>query len=330
MKQWVRQRALSRLQTLRGTKVKAPTRTAKTTSGLMASALDCFEAWCAEFETDEWRAKAVKEKKSVGAFYFHWAGPKDIVRPEVARYDVLDGITSSYQFFMLRQGAALMRRHSCWCPACFAAAMAGTGEGTRLTSEYLVPGCVHIGKEDAGLYEWRNASCRAREGGEVCGPDKRARTRGHELAAQGMQPGEWVLVECFGDEEGEMWLGKTMAFPDFGGKGMEKHVGGQATEFNVAFNTGDCKVAVQWYERLPDGDKDGANERREFRMGKPAVDVINSTELRARGFSMDLISTGPPRRLRGAARAACAADAEGYRQWRLPLSVEGEALTWCR
>ena len=91
----------------------------------------------------------------MSAFYFHWAGPNDIVHKTDARYDVLEGITSSYQFFMLRQGAALMRLHSCWCPACFTAAMAGTGEGTFIKSEYLVPGCVHIEKEGAALYEWQ-------------------------------------------------------------------------------------------------------------------------------------------------------------------------------
>jgi len=314
LKQWVRQRALSLLQVLRGTKVKAPARTAKTSSAMMASAFDCYEAWRAEFETDVWRAKAAKEHRSVSAFYFHWAGPNDIVHKTDARYDVLEGITSSYQFFMLRQGAALMRQHSCWCPACFTAAMAGTGERTFIKSEYLVPGCVHIGKEDAALYEWHNRSCRARDGAEVGEPDLRARTRGHMLATQRVRPGEWVLVECFGDEEDEMWLGKTVAFPDFDGECVEKHVGGQAKEFNVAFNTGDYKLAVQWYERLPDGYRDGGNERREFRMGKPAVDVVSSTELRPRAFSMDLISSGPPLPGGAAGRAARDADVEGRRQ----------------
>ena len=37
----------------------------------------------------------------MSAFNFHWAGPNDIVHKTDARYDVLEGITSSYQFFML-------------------------------------------------------------------------------------------------------------------------------------------------------------------------------------------------------------------------------------
>lgn len=32
-------------------------------------------------------------------------------------------------------------------------------------------------------------------------PDKRAREHGNALAAEGLQPGQWVLVEAFGDEQ---------------------------------------------------------------------------------------------------------------------------------
>ena len=60
-----------------------------------------------------------------------------------------------------------------------------------------------------------------------------------------MVPGEWVLAECFGDEEDEMRLGKTVAgFED--GSCADRHMGLQATEYKVAFHDGDYKVAVQW------------------------------------------------------------------------------------
>ena len=314
LKQWIRQRAQSRLQ-VSGTKVTMPKKVA-TTSGLMASALDCFEAWQGHFETGEWRAAAVAVKRPVTGIYFHWAGLEDIVRPPTAQYEVLEGISHSYQFFMLRQGAVLMRRHSCWCKACFAVAMGGPGEGTCLTSDYEVPACERTGADVAVFYQWHNASCRAKAGGEVAQPDKRAREHGHALAAAGMVPGEWVLAECFGDEEDEMWLGKTVAgFED--GSCAERHTGLQATEYKVAFHDGDYKVAVQWYERLVEG---GSSERREFKMGKPQIDVINSTELRAYGFHVDVLSVGPPLRpgARSAERAARLADAEEHRHWRLP------------
>ena len=77
-----------------------------------------------------------------------------------------------------------------------------------------------------------------------------------------------MLAECFG---------KTVAGIE-DGSCAERHMGLQATEYKVAFHDGDYKVAVQWYERLVEG---GSSERREFKMGKPQIDVINSTELRA-------------------------------------------------
>ena len=94
--------------------------------------------------------------------------------------------------------------------------------------------------------------------------------------------------------------------------------------YKLAFHNGDNKVAVQWYERLVEG---GSSERREFKMGKPQIDVINSTELRACGFHVDVLSAGPPLRpgARSAERAARLADAEEHRHWRLPLSTEAEA-----
>ncbi len=38
---------------------------------------------------------------------------------------------------------------------------------------------------------------------------------GHALALAGPKPDQRVLVEAFGEDEGEMWFGKTVAFGDF-------------------------------------------------------------------------------------------------------------------
>ena len=82
-----------------------------------------------------------------------------------------------------------------------------------VSCSFNVPYCTHAGNT---LYSWRNKSCRAKTGAEACSPDKRARDRGHALAAAGISPGQWVLVEAFGDNDDEMWLGKTVGFSDFG------------------------------------------------------------------------------------------------------------------
>ena len=62
-----------------------------------------------------------------------------------------------------------------------------------------------------------------------------------------------MLVEAFGDNDDEMWLGKTVEFSDFGRQSCcKKHTEGQRNIYGMRFNTGDFMVAVQLYERLPE------------------------------------------------------------------------------
>ena len=160
-----------------------------------------------------WRQQQRSEKKPISAMHFHWVTSADIYRPDkgAVEYDCVEGISSSYQYFMLRQGGVLIRNHSCWCRACFKVAMGGPGAGratSGLDADYGVHECVHATEE---FYEWSNKSCRCIRGGDAAGPDERARGRGEELASQGVIPGQWVLVESYADDDEEMWLGKTAA-----------------------------------------------------------------------------------------------------------------------
>ena len=296
LKQWIRQKKMSRLSVdPNDATMRCPTAEPET-EGLMASAEECYLAWRSHFETEEWREHAVGSKAAVTAIYFHWAGEGAIVRPATdVQFDTLVGISSCYQYFMIREGEVLMRPHSCWCPACFDVAVAGPGAGTHLPTNYEVVGCAKAGNP---FYQWHNASCRAKTGAEASSPDQRARAHGHALAAAGLEPGQWVLVEAFvdfepgqwvafGDDEEEMWLGKTLPFGDFGrGSCCKRHGGGAKKLYGTAFNTGDYMLAVQWYERLSES---GDSERREFSRGERMIDVINSTELRMAGFDMGAI-----------------------------------------
>jgi hypothetical protein len=287
---------------------------------LMASAEECCMAWRSHFETDAWREDAALATRAVSAIYFHWAGDGEIQRPATdVQFDRLTGISSCYQYFMLKEGEVLIRPYSCWCAACSSAAEAGPGSGTKLTSAYEVRGCT---KTANPLYTWRNASCRARSGAEASSPDKRAREHGHSLAAAGLVPGQWVLVEAFGDEVDEMWLGKTVPFSDFSRRSnscCKQHSGGQKTLYGTRFNTDDFMVAVQWYERLSEG---GDGERRLFSRGERIIDVINSTELRAADVTMAAIGNLPV--------VPGVNDPEALVTWELSRDDEAEALTWCR
>jgi hypothetical protein len=239
------------------------------------------------------------------------------------QFDRLTGISSCYQYFMLREGEVLMRPYSCWCPACFEVAEAGPGVGTRLTSDYKVSGCAKSPNPLVRnpLYEWRNASCRAKTGAQASNPDKRAREHGHALAAAGLKRGQWLLVEAFGDDEDEMWLGKTVAFGAFGllPSCCKQHTEGQQNVFGTRFNTGDYMVAVQWYERIAES---GDGERREFVRGERMIDVINSTELRMAGVKVTAIGAFPS--------SEESDDPEALTKWKLNGDDEAYGRTWCR
>ena len=321
MKQWIRQKKLSRLSVdSNDPTMRCPTAEPET-EGLMASAEECYLAWRSHFETEEWREHAVAFKAAVTAIYFLWAGEGAIVRPATdVQFDTLVGISSSYQYFMLREGEVLMRPHSCWCPACFDVAVAGPGAGTRLPTDYVVVRCAKAGNP---FYEWCNASCRAKTGADAGSPDLRARTHGRSIAAAGLEPGQWVLVEAFGDDEDEMWLGKTLAFGHFGQDSCcKRHGGGTKKLYGTAFNTGDYMVAVQWYERLSES---GDGERREFVRGERMINVINST-LRMAGLVMKAIGVFHP----AAAAAANDSNIDTRSQFELPRRVEAEAPALCR
>ena len=74
---------------------------------------------------------------------FHFATPESIVRPSPSHnepvYERIEGITRSYQYYMIKEGDVLVRRHSCWCLACMQAAMSGH---SGLSSEYVTQGCA--------------------------------------------------------------------------------------------------------------------------------------------------------------------------------------------
>ena len=348
LKQWIRQRKVSRLsRDLDSAAEEGDERNCDESDSdesdsddednkignLMASAQDCYSKWKSHFESERWRIGAKKEKRSVTSMYFHWAGPGDIKRPIAdEHFDRVQGISSSYQFFMLREGEVLMRRYSCWCPACFDIAMAGPLGGMLLSSYagYAVAECT---RGHSSFYLWSNKGCRAKPGASVLAPHNRAVQHGHDIAAHLTRDGgDWVLVEAFCDEEDEVWLGRTVAFDKSKGACKKKYTAAKPRkDFGYLFHKGNYSVAVQWYERLCESS-DG--QRREFVMSKRKVSIINSSELRLAGFDMNRVGEFPT-----GVSDECDAEAadvpdessiEERQKWELSLGDESKALGHCR
>ena len=341
LKQWIRQRKLSKLAVDLNDSVPLEESDEEKESidgdseddSLLASAEQCFEEWESHFDTDKWRQSARDSKRSVSAIYFHWAGPNDIKRPSVdEQFERIVGISSSYQFFMLREGEVLMRKHSCWCSSCFDVATAGSSRGMQLSSYagYTVKGCTNIG---TSFYEWSNKNCRAITGLSSCSPNLRARRRSHDLAENHLarKGYQWVLFEAYCDDDDELWLGKTIPSDKLGGACKMKFTGKQGKMFGTRVDKGDYIVAVQWYQRLCES---GDGEQREFVMAKPRIDFVNSSELRLVGFNLKQIGEFSAN-VRDPAEGEMIGRVDGIsdeerKKWELALSDESEALFWCR
>jgi hypothetical protein len=329
LKQWLRKRSASALSFMHRLDMETPIS--------VKSAKDCFEAWKSHFESEQWRARAREQEKGVTAFYFHWADDDDDAHERIMRpltksvHATIEGISSSYQFFMFKEKAeVLMRGHSCWCEGCFAVATAPASDLTsHLNENYVSLNCVR--RAHVAFYEWANKSCRIIAGPGADHLDQRAKDHGHQLAA-GLRNGDWVLIENYADDEDEVWLGRTVPFFRHGDSKccVEEHTGSRRHIQGVRFDPGDFKIAVQWYERLAEN---GDGVRLEFQRGSTAVDLVNSTELRLSGFDMDQIDELRLRRSgsgRVAGGNAATEDEDGRKKWRLKPEIEQEALRFCR
>jgi hypothetical protein len=278
----------------------------------IATAKGCYDAWVKHFCSESYEQSIEGDNKKI-KFVFHYAGPDEspIIRPNEESFDRIESIKSCYQFFMIRTGEVLARHRSCWCLGCLSVAMRGPGEGTKLTSDYNV-GFAGCSKSNSEFYTWSNKSCRCKEGVQIAERESKLKQLGHDLAEQ-VQIGDWLLFEAFNDEEDEMWLARAVPFPNRQNTCTIQHTGTHCHKFNTRFDAGDFMIAVQFYERSPDCD----DERRLFVMGEEHVDVLNSTELRGRGFMMD---TAQNTQSQGVDTSI----------WLLPREIEAKALLNCR
>ena len=123
------------------------------------------------FGTEEWRQSAKGAERPVSRFEIYYRDTDAIKRPKnEVKYDRIDGISKSYQYIMLKSGAVLARRHSCWCTRCLQVAISGPA---ATLSNYRVDGCERA-VADPALYEYANHSCAVANGAGVRELDERA------------------------------------------------------------------------------------------------------------------------------------------------------------
>ena len=160
-----------------------------------------------------------------------------------------------------------------------------------------------------------NKTCGPKSGSDgASAVTKRTQEHGHEHAAGGdLAVGSWVLVECFSDKEGGMWLGKVLNSIDLGRVCKKKHVGKAHHIKGTRYGGGDWRVAVMWYERA--GDDDERLPTREP-PSDADIDFFSSTELR-------LVMLG--------GGGGAPAGVQGRKHLlRLPGETEANGRAWCR
>jgi hypothetical protein len=310
LKQWMRRRIISELIP----KDPVIDETEAIPSCRVVSAKGCYDVWCAHFCSPERRQREFDADTKGISFKFHYSGVdvegSEIVRPKADEsFDRIEEIKSQYQFFMLRTGEVLARPRSCWCLGCLSAAICGPDEDCKFTSNYVVRCCS---KNNSPFYQWSNKSCRARVSNDIAVREKQIVAHGHSIAST-VKIGDWLLFEAFSDTKDELWLGRAVEFPSVKGKcALLQHK--TQKRYGTRFDRGDYMIAVQFYERSVDCDE----ERRQFVMGQAEVDVINSSEVRLAGFSMDVLHDS--RHDEDLSNTV----------WMLPRSAEASALSNCR
>ena len=170
-----------------------------------------------------WASHLFAKGAAVSSMYFHWAfyheETNGLRLKGPVGHGTVDGISSFYQYYMERDCHVLMQKYSCWCRSCRRVARRTAG---ALSASFKVSGCDRTGS----YYEWTNKTCGPKSGSDEASPvKKKTQKRGHELAAGGdLTVGSSVLVECFGDKENDMWLGKVVNSVDLDGACKKKYV----------------------------------------------------------------------------------------------------------
>ena len=294
-------------------------------SGQLATPWDCFEAIQTNFDSDEWRAKAVREKRPVVRITALWAGWGEIRGREPAtkgKWQSVDHIMRSYQLCALAPGLLAVRSHGCWCQGCTSAILAGPAAGLRRASTEEA-GCAGCVRASDPFYQWRDESCHQHEGAGVGANLQEVRRAGHRTASE-LVVGTWVLIEVRErtHDMGELWLGRCVAVAEW--KQVVLPAGRKWTkEYGVRWDPGDWMVAVQLFSVNDDG---------EYFQDAPCIDIFNSSELRLAGFAATQ-SRGPRQvntRSRRGDQAAHQAELEAEAAWCVPAEALLAAEGACR
>ena len=275
------------------------------------------------FCTEDW-----KEKHKVGsAFVINEvqvldADSKTIQRDEAEVYDSVGGIRKSFGYLAVSTGRVLQRWFDCWCTACMAATGPGAGmDGVAQRQGYRVQGCSR-----AVTAPWWDCTVQLQGARGIRRQHQLKQKRGRELVAA-LEPDTFVVVEdrtAQGTDE-PFLIGITRACN--GDSCIKREIGERETIGGTRYDPGDCAIAVQWLARAAEDP-----EQRTFELVEGGEQfVINSTELRFSGVSLELVPPMGPavrRSSRGMTRAQSSGHQVLTRKYVLPIESEQAILDY--
>ncbi len=316
LKNWLRRQAVAALHSADDV--------IHTASGQLRSARDCFEQLNYHFGSSNYVPKSGDAK--VTKFFFTFADEHDInkLRPTTKKkFEKIDGILSSYQYYVIGADRLLKRTNSCWCSACCYVSQCASrmlSQGDAGCGDRRVPGCVRGSNAGQAHFKYELRTCACDDANAA--DEAQLRQRGRNIC-RNLTADTWVAFES----SDALWIGKTIANSSFDGDCKKKHECASSS-FKVIdgtrFHNGDYMVSIEWYERVVGAVQGESECDMYYRVCEQPAPLQNSRDLRLSAFRMTQ-AAGSQRR----SSRTDTAEARRARLFKLPPDVHSSILREC-
>eukprot|EP00965_Chrysotila_dentata_P109104 3605136-Pleurochrysis_carterae.AAC.1 len=260
-----------------------------TESGYITNPKEVAEQLRCRYSTEEWSAKQVmKTVNEIVVLYANHAEVSSQSRPPIEpHFDHLVGSLSNFSFQVLAAEQIIRREGSCWCEACMRAR--GRMNMVSCGVELRSPGCPL-----ASAMPWKQITVKQQQGANR---RTEAQREGKKYAKQ-LKPSQYFAVQARAEwssaEEvhlrpGHFWLAQAPPESEFSAEAMTR----RTTMDGIAYSVGDVRVRVGRYFDREASDLSGLTFE-EWTAPEGACHYINSTELRAVNFTMEVVGRALP------------------------------------
>ena len=315
-----------------------------TESGYIHSVKDVVSAFNYYFAESNKKDSQLAGKNPIHCykFFYYSADENPIQRPNES-FKQLTGITKRYQICVKKRDVVHWRMRTCWCLSCMASLY---NETVEWGDKHMIDNCnsvtdtSEVGEMGENTYCFEKKSCE-----KFSGPGEAIRSQAitqhrNEIASK-LTIGDFILFDKNDDEVEQVWLGRIMPNPDWGGQGVCVNVErGNMSFGGVQVGRGEVALYVMWYEKI-----NVMSDRLEYLVSTSEVEpmVQNNRYLIPIKVTMHqmLGQRNPVPRLRMSSRGGAACSDAGNRRfeewhnkeleivWKMDLELRRLALSSC-